>query len=195
MSSDKQSKNAIRFAQHANPFYFEECALKHIFEPSLCPKPGISAEMLKDYVLANNYPLEIIPASDAGVTGGEEENRTVLRLLALNESDFSGFDWTYLPERLIRADHSYPIVQKQYIAVVQNPAMSYVDILNMPGEVPLCVAAAAFLALVWVLRKKRLRLTFPLIYAKGIMLNWEVYNLIFGIILSYFTGITVKILI
>lgn len=45
-----------------------------------------------------------------------------------------------------------------------------------------------FLVFLWILRKRFLRLKFP-IYGKAISLNWQIYNIIFGIILSYFTGI------
>lgn len=192
MCSQNEFNSVLRYIKSPTAKDFEECAFEHLFEPNLCPKIGVNAEILKDYVLANNYALNIIRTDEGGVTGSEDENRTVLQLLSLNEGDFTGFDWSYIPERLSRFNYSYPIVHKPYVAVIQNPAANYVDILHMPGEIPLCVAAAVFLIVLWTLRRKRLRLMFPIIYRKGIMLNWEFYNLIFAIILSYFTGITVE---
>lgn len=190
-----EGKILLRYIKELNPPNFEKCAFEHFFEPNLCPKPGINAEILKDYVRINNYSLKIIKSLGGGLTGGEEENRTTLRLLALNEGDFTAFDWSFIPERIGRFNYSFPILHKEFVAVIKNPAMNYVDLLRMPRELPLAIAAAVFFMVIWALRRKNLRLMFPIIYKPGIMLNWEIYNLIFSIILSYFTGITVEIMI
>lgn len=185
----------LRYIKELNPPNFFNCAFKHLFEPNLCPMPGINAEMLKDYVGINNYSLEIIPSLSGGLTGGEEENETTLRYLSLNKGDFTAFDWSYIPERVDNFGYSFPIVHKHFLAVIKNPALNYVDILQMPRELPLGVTAAVFFLAIWALRRKRLRLLFPIVYKPGIMFNWEFYNLMFSIILSYFTGITVEIMI
>lgn len=58
----------------------------------------------------------------------------------------------------------------------------------MPGEIGLCLSTFVFFVFLWILRQKKLRLKFP-IYGKIASLNWNFFYIIFGIILSYFTGI------
>lgn len=89
------TNRTLRFSYANSAFLFEKCANEHLFDTEQCPNPGVAAETLKDYVTANNYTVTIVPSSDGGITGGEEENGTTLRLLALNEIDFTGFGWTY----------------------------------------------------------------------------------------------------
>lgn len=95
MDNRTVANKMLRFSTANWPLDFEECANEHLLEENLCPNPGAKAEILKDYVTANNYRLRFIPSLSGGITGGEEENRTTLRLLALREIDFAGFDFTY----------------------------------------------------------------------------------------------------
>lgn len=95
----------------------------------------------------------------------------------------------YISERLSTFAHSFPITTSRLTAVVQNPAnSSYTDILFMPKEAALCASTFLFFVLLWVLQKKQLTYKFP-IYRKITYFNWQFYNIIFGIILSYFTAI------
>lgn len=96
MMDEKSIHNKhLRFAFADAAFYFEECAHENLFNINLCPHPGVTAEILRDYVKANNYGLSILRSHAFGTDGGEKENGTTLRLLALNEIDFTGFDLRY----------------------------------------------------------------------------------------------------
>lgn len=95
----------------------------------------------------------------------------------------------YVPERLSKFGHPFPISTKEMVAVIQNPAQSnYEDILYMPGEIPLCLVSIFFFVFTWVLRKKQLRIKFPF-YRPVALFNWQFYNIIFGIVIGYLTGI------
>ncbi len=95
MVNHNVANKVLRFSSGNVQLEFEKCANEHLLDTHLCPNPGISAEILRDYVTTNNYALKVIPTEQFGITGGEEENRTTLRLLALDETDFTGFDFTY----------------------------------------------------------------------------------------------------
>lgn len=116
------TNRTIRFSQAYSPLSFEKCANDHLFEANLCPIPWVNAELLKDYIHVNNISLTITPTPELGVTGGDEENGTSFRLLALNETDFCGFDLSYVPERLSSFGYSVPITYNHLVAVVKNPA-------------------------------------------------------------------------
>lgn len=179
----------FRFA-HANwPADFEECANENLFETHLCPDPGIDAEILRDYTIANNFTFNLISSYDFGIAGSDDENRSVMQLLASNKIDFTGFDWSFIHQRLSKFGYSFPISTVQLVAVVQNPAgSSYIDILHMHGEVGLCVATLISLIILFGLRISRLGANFWL-FEKFLIFNWEFFQVIFGIILTYFTGI------
>lgn len=95
MANQTIAHKTLRFSRAFVALDFEECATEHLLDESLCPNPGATAEILKDYAAANNYELRIVPASEPGISGDEGENRTALRLLALDAIDFTGFDWLY----------------------------------------------------------------------------------------------------
>ncbi len=86
---------ALRFSSANWELDFDKCANEHLLDIHLCRNPGITAEILRDYVTTNNYALKIIPTDQLGINGGEEENRTTMQLLALDEIDFTGFESTY----------------------------------------------------------------------------------------------------
>lgn len=95
MMDQKASHNRLlRFSDANFAGNFEECANEHLLDKNLCPNPGLTAEILRDYMTANNYPLDFIPSSQFGIDG-TGENGSTMQFLALGKTDFAGFAWTY----------------------------------------------------------------------------------------------------